>query len=171
MRRAAPFLALAAMLVAGCDREERRLFTAPDGRDRLVAPAPIDLFRPLHPGDVKPLPDASAFEPYGNNAKAISDGQLLFTRMNCAGCHSSGGGGGMGPALMDDEWRYGGDPRAVFETITLGRPRGMPTFGRYLNEDQTWKLVAYVRTLSGLARADAQSGRADHVQNVEEKRK
>ena len=44
---------------------------------------------------------------YDNNAPALAEGQQLYTQMNCVGCHSHGGGG-MGPPLMDDEWRYGG---------------------------------------------------------------
>src|SRR5437764_7001810 len=48
-------------------------------------------------------PRAAAFE---GNAWHISQGQRLFAWMNCSGCHSHGGGG-MGPPLRDDEWRYG----------------------------------------------------------------
>ena len=39
--------------------------------------------------------------------RRIAEGQQLYMQMNCVGCHSHGGGG-MGPPLMDDEWRYGG---------------------------------------------------------------
>src|SRR4051794_29124543 len=47
---------------------------------------------------------AAAFE---GNAWHIAQGQRLFGWMNCGGCPSHGGGG-IGPPLMDDEWRYGG---------------------------------------------------------------
>ena len=45
--------------------------------------------------------------------------------MNCVGCHSHGGGG-MGPALMDGQWRYGGRIDQIATTIAEGRPNGMP---------------------------------------------
>ena len=51
----------------------------------------------------------------------IAQGQQLYTWMNCGGCHSHGGGG-MGPALMDDEWRYGGAMDEIAATIADGRP-------------------------------------------------
>ena len=40
-----------------------------------------------------------------------SQGKRLYTWYNCNGCHANGGGG-MGPALMDDKWIYGSDDRA-----------------------------------------------------------
>ena len=58
---------------------------------------------------------------YLGNAQHISEGQRLFVWMNCAGCHSHGGGG-MGPALMDDRWIYGSDDASVFETIAPDQP-------------------------------------------------
>jgi cytochrome c oxidase cbb3-type subunit 3 len=81
--------------------------------------------------------------------------------MNCAGCHSPGGGGGIGPALTDDEWIYGSDPENVFDTIEKGRPNGMPSYQGRIGNSEMWKLVAYVRTLGGLTRKDAWSPRAD----------
>ena len=63
-------------------------------------------------------------------------------------------GGGMGPPLNDEEWRYGGDDANVLETIQKGRQGGMPTFecrapataGQALKEDGIWKMIAYVRS-------------------------
>ena len=40
---------------------------------------------------------------------------------NCAGCHSLGGGGGIGPALLDSEWIYGSDPASIHDTIVYGK--------------------------------------------------
>ena len=80
----------------------------------------------------------------------MSEGQRLYTWFNCVGCHAHGGGG-MGPALMDDEWIYGSDPAQIFSTIIEGRPNGMPTFGGKVNAQEAWQLVAYVRSMSGRA--------------------
>jgi len=88
--------------------------------------------------------------PYEGNSAAVAQGRKLFQSMNCNGCHAPQGGGGMGPPLSDDQWIYGSEPAQIFLTIMQGRPNGMPSFSRALPEDEVWKLVAYVRTLSGL---------------------
>ena len=99
---------------------------------------------------------------YDNNANAISQGQTLYMQMNCVGCHSHGGGG-MGPPLMDDEWRYGSRIDQIATTIAEGRPNGMPAWRGKLTEDQIWDLAAYVRSLSGLPSKDAVSSRAEEM--------
>ena len=99
---------------------------------------------------------------YKGNAWAMAEGYELYNRMNCVGCHANGGGG-MGPALMDGKWIYGSEPGDVFQTIVEGRPNGMPSYRARLSDDQVWKLVAYVRSMSGLAPADAAPGRPDHM--------
>jgi cytochrome c oxidase cbb3-type subunit 3 len=100
--------------------------------------------------------------PYEENAYAVSQGKTLYNQFNCSGCHFQGGGG-IGPPLMDSEWIYGSRPENIFETITEGRPNGMPAFGRKIAADQTWQLVAYVRSLSGLIRKDVAPGRSDDM--------
>lgn len=86
--------------------------------------------------------------------------------MNCVGCHAHGGGA-MGPALMDDEWRYGGSMTAIVATIDQGRPNGMPSWRGKLTPQQMWQLAAYVRSLSAQQRQDVLSGRADEPSNGE----
>jgi cytochrome c oxidase cbb3-type subunit 3 len=70
----------------------------------------------------------------------------------------------MGPPLMDDQWIYGSEPAQIFATIVEGRPNGMPAFAGKIPEKEVWELVAYVRSLSGLARMDVAGGRDDHMQ-------
>jgi len=105
---------------------------------------------------------AAAFE---GNAWHIAQGQRLFGWMNCGGCHSHGGGG-IGPPLMDDEWRYGASMENVVKTILDGRPGGMPAFRGRITEDQAWQLAAFVRTLSGQTRHDLRPSRADEPANT-----
>jgi cytochrome c oxidase cbb3-type subunit 3 len=105
---------------------------------------------------------AAAFE---GNAWHIAQGQRLFDWMNCSGCHSHGGGG-MGPPLMDDEWRYGGTTAEIAATILDGRPGGMPAFRGRITEDQAWQLAAFVRTLSSQTRHDMRPSRADEPANI-----
>jgi cytochrome c oxidase cbb3-type subunit 3 len=85
--------------------------------------------------------------PYWKDADAIRDGERLYNWYNCSGCHA-GGGGGMGPPLIDDRWIYGSSPVNIFDTIYEGRAGGMPAFGEMLPEQEIWKLVAYVQSIS-----------------------
>lgn len=145
---------------AGCERETRD-FTSP--------PAPIEATKqsrltPQQPVTLQDTPVAVSTRPprpYEDRARDVSDGKRLFSWYNCNGCHGLAGGGGMGPALMDNEWIYGREPAQVYETIARGRPHGMPSFGGHIPDDQIWKLVAYVRSMSGLLPSDVAPGRAD----------
>jgi cytochrome c oxidase cbb3-type subunit 3 len=127
------------LATAACERE-RRSFTTADTANAAVP----------------------AEGPYERNAYGIGQGKTLYTQYNCVGCHAHGGGG-MGPALMDDQWIYGSTPPEIFATIHDGRPNGMPAFGGRIPDDQIWQLVAYVRSLPGLVRADVAPGRDDHM--------
>ena len=138
MRAMALLLLIPAL--AGCEREQRQ-FQMPATQTQFA--------KPLHAANER-------------NAFALSQGKTLFQWFNCTGCHANGGGG-IGPALMDDQWRYGNNPEQIYASIMEGRPNGMPAFGGRLNEDQAWQLVAYVRSLSGWARKDAAPGRNDSL--------
>ena len=143
--------ALAALLVAGlaaCDRETR------ESRGT-----------PLPENGPRAMKDPRAKQ-YEGNAYHIAQGARYFTWMNCVGCHAHGGGG-IGPPLMDREWRYGGSMEKIVETILNGRPNGMPSFKGRITEQQAWELAAFVRSLSAQPRQDALPGRADEVSNKE----
>lgn len=135
------------LLLSACDRETR------DYRSR-------------------PLPETAAIagdprgDSYERNAYHISQGQRTYVWMNCVGCHAHGGGG-MGPPLMDDEWRYGGSMEQIVTTILYGRPNGMPAFKNRITERQAWQLAAFVRAQSAQPRQDALPGRADELRNTE----
>ena len=145
------------LLTSGCEREQRR-FDEPT-----AASAPVDSIRmtPQQPGPMTPVPATKA--PYSENAYALNEGKRLYSAYNCEGCHFLGGGG-MGPALMDDKWIYGSDPANIFETIVEGRPNGMPSFGAKIPRYQIWQLVSYVRSMSGLAKSDIAPNRNDSMQ-------
>lgn len=95
--------------------------------------------------------------PYYDNPDAVITGKRLFGQYNCSGCHSNGGGG-MGPALMDDEWVYGGRLEQIHQTLVEGRPNGMPAWGGKIPDDQLWQITAYVRSMSLPATLAAQNG-------------
>jgi cytochrome c oxidase cbb3-type subunit III len=154
-------LGLAALALSGCDREERHSRSKPIGETVPAGESPDTIW----PGGTVPQTLDPRAKLYDNNAPAISDGQQLFRQMNCSGCHSHGGGG-MGPPLMDDEWRYGGRIDQIATSIAEGRPNGMPSWRSKLTEDQIWKLAAYVRSLSGQPSKDAVSSRAEEMSNT-----
>lgn len=143
---------LFAFALAACEREQRQL---------QIPLSQANQLKPLHANDER-------------NAYALAQGKTLFRWFNCVGCHSAGGGG-MGPALMDQVWRYGSSPDEIYKTIMDGRPNGMPAFRGRIAEEQVWQLVAYVRSMSGLARKDAAPGRSDSLypgkpENVRDKK-
>jgi cytochrome c oxidase cbb3-type subunit 3 len=149
-------IAFAAGLVASaCKRELRQYREAPPSattHDVTVSD--------LHPGGGSPT--APVHTPYENNAVAISEGKRLFTAYNCVGCHAHGGGGS-GPALMDDEWSYGHEADQIFHTILEGRPNGMPSLRGKVRDYQIWQLTAYIRSMSGLVPKDVAPNRDDHM--------
>jgi cytochrome c oxidase cbb3-type subunit 3 len=146
--------------MASCQRETRDV-RGDDAPKRGQVPAVTTLV----PGQpVAAAPDAEA-EALNGNAYQIAQGSRLFRWYNCNGCHANGGGG-MGPPLMDDQWRYGGSMEEIYASIAQGRPNGMPAFGTKLPSPQIWQLAAYVRTLSGNAPAAAKSTRRDAMTSV-----
>ena len=100
---------------------------------------------------------------------------------NCAPCHGAGGGGAVGyPNLTDDDWLWGGTPDKIHETIIVGvrstdkdtRSGMMTPFGEgaspILNKQQIGQVADYVRSLSGLEKADspgAVAGKAVFAEN------
>jgi cytochrome c oxidase cbb3-type subunit 3 len=151
----------AALTLAACDREERHSRAKPIGETVPAGESPDTIW----PGDSSPPPLDARAKLYDNNAPAISRGQQLYTQMNCVGCHFHGGGG-MGPPLMDDQWRYGGRIDQIAASIAEGRPNGMPAWRNKLTDDQIWQLAAYVRSLSGQPSKDAVSSRAEEMSST-----
>ncbi|MGZ5166535.1 MAG: c-type cytochrome [Burkholderiales bacterium] len=145
------------LILVGCEREDRR-FTEPASKS---LPADSIRLSQIQAGGTTPATPVK--NSYEENAYAVAQGQRLFAWFNCVGCHSHGGGGS-GPALMDDKWIYGHEPENVFTTIVQGRPNGMPSFAGKIPEAQVWRIVAYVRSMSGLLRSDVAPSRSDAMQ-------
>jgi len=128
-------------MLAGC---RKPVTTAPNEK-----PADVRVSDAV-PGPRQKIP--TIVNPFAGDEAAIATGKELYASMNCAGCHAAGGGA-IGPALIDDEWIYGSAPENIYSTIVEGRPQGMPAYGVRIQEAQVWRLVAYVRSLSGLKEA------------------
>src|SRR3954470_22513234 len=160
--KSALWLLLGALTLAcgGCEREARRFTTPANNQTPTEQAGRVGTLQPATPleGQVRaPLRNDS---PYDENAYAVNQGKRLFRWYNCNGCHSMGGGG-IGPPLMDEQWKYGSEPASIFTSIMQGRPEGMPSFGGHIPEDQVWQIVAYVRSMGGQLRKDVAPSRAD----------
>jgi cytochrome c oxidase cbb3-type subunit 3 len=129
-----------AATLAGAACEVTRGTAAPNS-------APPPMLTPVGPvpgpGDHSPprVPN-----PYANDKAGMGEGRQMFNRMNCSGCHGDHGGGGMGPSLRDVDWLYGSTDAQVFKSVAEGRAHGMPAWGPKLNDDQIWKIVAYIKS-------------------------
>jgi cytochrome c oxidase cbb3-type subunit 3 len=145
--------------LAACEREDRPLRTEPVMNENKEAIA----LSTNAPGVGAPVEyKTGTRSEYEKVAFHVSQGKKLFTWYNCSGCHANGGGGS-GPALMDDVWVYGSDIENIASSIREGRPNGMPTFRGKIPEDQIWQIAAYVRSLGGFVASDVAAARHDQI--------
>jgi cytochrome c oxidase cbb3-type subunit III len=146
----ASMIAAALLALAGCDRETRD-------------------YRGLPLTETGPQL-SSGMDPRGHsyeiNAYQIGQGQRYYMAFNCVGCHGLGGGG-MGPPLIDDEWRYGSNMEDIVRSILGGRPNGMPAFNGRITEQQAWQIAAFVRSLGAHTPLDTRPGRTEDMQSRE----
>jgi cytochrome c oxidase cbb3-type subunit 3 len=145
--------------LAGCKRETRSVEAPP-----LPDNGPVASLTELHPGGAVKASQDPRGKAYEGNAYQVAQGQRLYRWYNCSGCHFNGGGG-IGPALMDSEWRYGGSIDQIYRSIYEGRPNGMPSFSK-LPPQQIWQLAAYVRSLSSNIPPNAASSRSDSMASI-----
>jgi putative heme-binding domain-containing protein len=79
----------------------------------------------------------------------VADGERLF-RIHCARCHGINGAGGEGSNLARAKLKYAPDDESLIEILDSGIPgTGMPAIWS-LDDDQTLRVAAYVRTLGQL---------------------
>jgi cytochrome c oxidase cbb3-type subunit III len=152
-----------ALLLTACHRENR-YFAPPQHSD--VPPTQVAMSGLVAGQQSLQFREQQQRE-YEGNAYHMSEGKRLFTWFNCTGCHANGGGGS-GPALMDDRWIYGGEIDQIYLTIAQGRPNGMPAFGGKVPSQQIWQLAAYVRSMGGHGPKSARPGRDEHMQRDSE---
>jgi cytochrome c oxidase cbb3-type subunit 3 len=145
-------------ILAGCERERREYHSSPTSTAQ-----PHPRLSTLQPGEPLASPADPVGAHYENNAYHITQGGRLFRWFNCNGCHANGGGA-IGPALMDAQWRYGGRIDQIHASILEGRPNGMPSWRGKMTDQQAWQLSAYIRALSGNVRKDAAPSRREGMQ-------
>jgi mono/diheme cytochrome c family protein len=104
------------------------------------------------------IPKAPAFTP-----ELVTQGKGVWDKMQCASCHGDGGkGDGASAPTLRDDWGYPITPRdftsgplkvgdepedlyRAFQTGLNGSP--MPSFAESITPEESWALVAYVRSL------------------------
>ena len=156
MTRAFTFAAALVLLATLACKREKRVFDP--GAAGAEMPDAVAL-NSVHAGGPVAPPSASQ---YSESAYAVGEGKRLYSAFNCVGCHAHGGGG-IGPALMDDQWIYGSRPEQIYTDIVQGRPNGMPSFQGKIPDYQVWELVAYVRSMSGQLPSDVAPSRSDEM--------
>lgn len=106
--------------------------------------------------------DRPAKNPLEGDADAIRIGKGYF-RAQCAGCHGVDARGEHGPNLAA-LLAAGASDALIFDTVKLGRPgTEMPSFAR-LSDDDVWKTIAYLHTLTSTTPGEIPHG---DIQNGE----
>jgi cytochrome c oxidase cbb3-type subunit 3 len=82
----------------------------------------------------------------GKKEDYIAIGKKEFAE-RCAACHGANAKGGIGPDLTRPKFTFGKSEAELTETITKGRPGGMPAFGNDLSHEKIEGLVQYIRSL------------------------
>jgi alcohol dehydrogenase (cytochrome c) len=90
--------------------------------------------------------------PLGSDPTAIAAGQRLYDQ-GCAGCHAAAGQGSDRAPALTGRLVHGNEDGDVFHSIREGVPGTAMTPHRELNDQQTWQLVSYIKSLAGTASA------------------
>lgn len=88
--------------------------------------------------------------PY-TSAKDVAEGRRLYSFF-CVFCHGMDGASGRGARLATSYRRHGTSDRDEFRVISGGVP-GTEMAASFLEEDEIWKILAFVRTLERSATA------------------
>lgn len=97
-------------------------------------------------------------------SEAINAGKQLYSQV-CAACHGQDLKGGVGPNLLDNEWRNPPSKETnLFKLVWNGIPNGKPPMpakgGRTdLNSEQIWQILYYISSLNKNIEQDAKPKR------------
>ena len=104
-----------------------------------------------------PHPPSQALEnPAEMNEATARQGRRVYVRF-CVSCHGLDGKGKTDmavdlPVPLPDftvgKWKYGGTDGEIFSLVRGGTPNGMESYKERFNEQRTWQLVNYIRTLA-----------------------
>lgn len=99
-------------------------------------------------GAIADLDDAKLWE-MSASPDFISAGKATY-QTNCIACHGANLEGGIGLALNDAEWKYGGKPLEILEIIKNGSPdkaSGMVAWEPSLGPKKVAEVTAYVLSI------------------------
>ena len=132
---------------------------------REVAAAQVDIEE--YRKTAKGLVDASTVVLLTDKAD-LSAGKNIFDS-NCAVCHRTDGGGGIGPNLTDNYWILGGSLSNIYEVISEGgRPgKGMIPWKNDLKPIQIAQVTSYIMTFQGTNPPDAKDAEGDLFEQKE----
>ncbi len=100
---------------------------------------------------------------FDESAEALASGQSIFTT-NCAACHATDGGGGVGPNLTDDYWLHGNSISEVFSVIKYGVvSKGMIPWQDQLTPEEIQQVSSYIVTLNGTSPANPKEPQGELV--------
>ncbi len=104
------------------------------------------------------IPPRPAFTP-----ALVTKGKEVYAKMGCANCHGDGGkGDGSSASTLRDDWGFpvaprdftsgplkvGDAPEDLYKTFITGlNGTPMPSFSDSITPEESWALVAYVRSL------------------------
>ena len=95
-----------------------------------------------------PTPGPRKLNPFTGDAARAAEGRTLYFQVGCQGCHGGGGGGGMATSVIDDAWTFGSDDEVLFRLIKGEIPeQTMPTVYSVLEDDEVWKILAFIRSV------------------------
>src|SRR3954466_5487353 len=86
--------------------------------------------------------------PLGADVTAVAAGQRLYDQ-GCAGCHAAAGQGSDRAPALTGRFAHGSEDGDLFHSIREGVPGTAMTPHRELNDQQTWQVVSYIRSLAG----------------------
>jgi putative heme-binding domain-containing protein len=101
----------------------------------------------------RPGPDTGPHNPFAGNQDAVDEGRGLYNS-TCTSCHGANGAAGeFGPGLAIPGRSYARTTDSqIFDAVKTGiAGTPMPAHASKLNDDQIWKVTAYVRGLRGTA--------------------
>jgi len=105
-----------------------------------------------------------AKNPFDGNADGLKVGMGLF-RTRCAACHGVDARGVRGPDLTG-VWATGSSDGGLFDVVQKGRPGTEMPPGLYMTDDDIWKTLAYLKTLSATPSPVSARGNAENGERI-----
>lgn len=105
---------------------------------------------------------------FDNSIAALNSGKSIFDA-NCAACHASDGGGGVGPNLTDEYWIHGGSINDIFKIVKYGViTKGMIPWQDQLSPEEMQNVSSYILTLVGNTPANPKAPEGEKYESVAE---